>query len=326
MFDSIVFEDETILHTAVDADRHFSQAENNAFSTLRHYYKEQQEDVNYRLEGHAKTLFPAFISSTAREQLLYLEVFGLLDAGENYFTKRKNYPSYLFLHTYAGAGELHYEGKTYALREGDSFLIDCTREQEYFTTSSHWSISNLHFNGPTADLFYQAFFSDGSPVVRHSSTSPYQNDVEQLLMISQGTAQDRDLHVSVALETLLLHLIEEKRKKQPCIPPQILQLQNYLESNFSRKISLDELEAELHISKYHLSREFKRYTGYSIGTYLCELRMNRAQYLLTNTALPTGLISQMVGFANYSNFYTTFRKQTGLSPLELRQSAGIVTK
>ncbi len=296
-----------------------AQSNASQYSDLKAYYEEQPEDVDFRLAGKARSIFPGIVTSRAREHLLYLQVFCLLDASMGYYTQRCNYNSYLLLHTYDGQGKLEYDGHTYTLCQGDSFLIDCSKFQRYYTSGSHWNVSNLHFNGNPSKLLYNVFYEDSCPVVHHSSSSPYQADIEHLLLESQSSSLQRDIHVSLALETLLIHLIDEKNKSGNKVPDYIIYLQKYLDSNFAKQLSLDELSAFTNISKYHLSREFHKYIGYSINEYIIELRLSRAEYLLSNSPLSIGQIADITGFTNYTNFYNLFRKKYHMTPREYQR-------
>ncbi len=88
----------------------------------------------------------------------------------------------------------------------------------------------------------------------------------------------------------------------------------YMESNYTSPLSLDDLSSFAGVSKYHLSREFKKRTGFSPGDYLIELRMNRACFLLTGTTLTVEAISRMSGFGNYPNFLKLFKKEREQHP------------
>ena len=115
-----------------------------------------------------------------------------------------------------------------------------------------------------------------------------------------------------------MDLIKEKNKDLLNVPDYIRYLQRYLESNFTKRLTLDELADFAGLSKYHLEREFKKYIGYSVNAYLIELRLSRACFLLSNTQLTIGQISDISGFSNYANFLKLFKDRKGVSPKEYR--------
>lgn len=79
------------------------------------------------------------------------------------------------------------------------------------------------------------------------------------------------------------------------IPQNIRFLIKYMENNYQSHMSLDYLAEFACINKYYLSREFKKYTGFSPNDYLISLRINAAKNLLLNTALPAAKIAHEVG-------------------------------
>ena len=73
------------------------------------------------------------------------------------------------------------------------------------------------------------------------------------------------------------------------------------------------------MSKYHLSRIFKKYTGFSPYEYLLNERLTQGKTLLQNTRLSVEEIAQRVGFNSASHFIRMFRKYEGLTPLQFRK-------
>ncbi|WP_265821268.1 AraC family transcriptional regulator [Geovibrio ferrireducens] len=88
---------------------------------------------------------------------------------------------------------------------------------------------------------------------------------------------------------------------------------DYLEENYSRNISLDELSRLAGMSKFHLLRSFTRQNGISPYGYLSTVRIDKSKKMLkeglslVDTALETG-------FSDQSHFSNVFKKFTGLTP------------
>lgn len=96
---------------------------------------------------------------------------------------------------------------------------------------------------------------------------------------------------------------------------------DYMNSHLSDKnISIKLLADEVYLTPTYLSSLFKKTTGSTIGQYLTEIRMNRAQELLMDTGLKLYQIAEMVGFEDANYFAKTFKKKTGMLPSEYRES------
>ena len=92
----------------------------------------------------------------------------------------------------------------------------------------------------------------------------------------------------------------------------------YIHSNFGKKITLELLASDMHLSREYLSRYFKRYTGKNISETLLEVRMYHAKEMLITTTHAVADIGLYCGYTSSSNFQKAFKKYTGMSPREFR--------
>ena len=99
------------------------------------------------------------------------------------------------------------------------------------------------------------------------------------------------------------------------------QILHYINHHFTEPISLDDLAAHFYISKYHLLREFKEYTGTTVHQYLISKRVVYAQLLLQHGASPMQA-AQDCGFTDYAGFFRAFRRLASASPQEYAKTLG----
>jgi AraC family transcriptional regulator of arabinose operon len=93
---------------------------------------------------------------------------------------------------------------------------------------------------------------------------------------------------------------------------------HWLEQHLHEPLELDRLAHDMHLSKHHLSRLFKRSTGSTIGEYLTVIRIQRACRLLETSDRSVEQISLDVGIGNTSYFCEIFKKAMGSTPLQYR--------
>lgn len=93
----------------------------------------------------------------------------------------------------------------------------------------------------------------------------------------------------------------------------------YMQNNYSRDISLDEVSAAVNISPYYFSKIFKEDVGEGFVEYLTRIRMDKAKELLTTTECSMKEICSMVGYADPNYFSRTFKKNVGVTPTEYKQ-------
>ncbi|MGI5894812.1 MAG: AraC family transcriptional regulator [Candidatus Merdivicinus sp.] len=94
----------------------------------------------------------------------------------------------------------------------------------------------------------------------------------------------------------------------------------YINENFNNDISLDSLSEQFFVSKYHLSREFKRLVGTSVYRYIIQKRLIMAKQKMLAGFSPT-IVYCNCGFGDYANFYRAFRAEYGISPKEFCEEA-----
>lgn len=88
---------------------------------------------------------------------------------------------------------------------------------------------------------------------------------------------------------------------------------DYLESNFAKSITLDELSRLMNMSKYHFLRSFTRQKGISPYSYLITIRIGKAKKMLEQGISPLE-VALRTGFSDQSHFSNHFKKLIGLTP------------
>lgn len=281
------------------------------------------KDCSFVLDGVSRVsqFFP--ISAMAREHFLYIQSFSYWKAGPAYFTKRRALDSFVLVYTYDGSGELLYRGKKHILEKGDLFWIDCRELHQYRTLVAPWRHGVLHFQGAAAEPLYHSFLEQNGASVHLDSAVDCQRQLEKLLKAHTAINPYREYQVSAILTSLLLSILTENaayRNAQESMPDQIRDVVYYLNRAYTKDFSLDHLADSFAISKYHLCRSFKKYTGFTVNEYVTQLRLEQAKDLLRTTTLPANRIGALVGIADENYFYRLFRKHTGQSPHKYRKS------
>lgn len=93
----------------------------------------------------------------------------------------------------------------------------------------------------------------------------------------------------------------------------------YINANFHKEISLDDVSREVDISPYYFSKIFKEETGKNFIEYVTEIRMEKAKELLQSSTLSMKEICGEVGYADPNYFSRTFKKNVGLTPTEYKE-------
>ena len=93
----------------------------------------------------------------------------------------------------------------------------------------------------------------------------------------------------------------------------------YIQQNYTRSFSLEELSETIGVSKSYLSRIFKMDTGIPLWDYLNRYRIQKAKELLLITDESITAIAADVGYEDTSYFSRVFHEIAGCSPRAYRQ-------
>lgn len=154
-------------------------------------------------------------------------------------------------------------------------------------------------------------------------------DVAVLLNLLLREAQhERDgsgLACQNLLEVLLIHIFRmQKVLPAPFTATKMTKecglIKRYLDSNFADPITLDQLAALAHMSKYYLVHAFTKYTGLSPISYLNAKRLETSRDLLSTTDYSIAQVASLVGFSSQSYFAQVFKKESGMTPAQYRKN------
>lgn len=96
----------------------------------------------------------------------------------------------------------------------------------------------------------------------------------------------------------------------------------YIEENYFKSVSLEKAADVVGLNPVYLSYLFKKIKKVNFSEYLNEVRLKKAEELLTDSTLKIGEISEQIGYKDARYFSSLFKKRTGMSPNEYRNKEG----
>ncbi len=108
--------------------------------------------------------------------------------------------------------------------------------------------------------------------------------------------------------------------KRDAASEKILEVVKYINSNFAEPLSLTMLSERFFIVPTHLSRLFRRVTGFTYAEYVNRVRIRHGAKLLLETKKTVTEIALASGFNSSNHFCKIFKSVMGCSPLQYRQS------
>lgn len=117
-------------------------------------------------------------------------------------------------------------------------------------------------------------------------------------------------YVHISLEYLTFSTSQQSIVRTVC---------NYIDNHYHDNLNRDSIGKIVYLNPDYVARVFKIKMGISPGNYIINKRLEVAKDLLVHTKLPVNLISEKVGYCNYSYFTKLFGREIGCTPLEYRK-------
>lgn len=275
-------------------------------------------DLSYTLSHYGDAFFPSMFS---RKNLLYLQLLCSATFTKNHYTKRNELPSYLLAQTFFGKGILRYRQKEYELYPDDLFLIDCRDQHEYFAVSEDgWGYRFLHFEGSAMPGYYSQIAANHNVKFTFNKSSRFQDLFKELILVNYHAEPDKEIITNRILTDMITEILCQCPQYQDQkLPKPIEDLCDFLQNTFREKLTLDQIAEEVGLSKYYMSREFKRYVGKTIFQYIIDCRISLAQRLLRYSDMAINEIAEYVGFEDHNGFYRAFSQREDMSPSAYRK-------
>lgn len=144
---------------------------------------------------------------------------------------------------------------------------------------------------------------------------------EEMLHEFHYAALDRDVVGNLILSRLEFEL-ERSRSlaRTQAVPTQLSLATDFINRNYARPLSLDDVAKAADVSVSHLHMLFRAHLGESPHQYLIQKRLRIAGHALATGNSSIKVVAAEVGYPNAENFCRAFRKFFGRSASEYRQA------
>lgn len=229
---------------------------------------------------------------------------------------------YLIHYIISGEGFYQVKGSKHHLQAGDCFLVYPNTEVTYYADEKNpWEYAWVGFTGSDAAIMLQATdFSKSSPVIYNTPDGDILQN--QLLKIydARGSEFVHAVEMTGRLYTTLAILMHNAQKTPDANTAQsyVQKSIEYISSNYSYPITVEDIASYVGLSRSHLFRSFQTVLQQSPKEYLTEFRIKQACYLLEHSELSITAIANSIGFDNSLYFSKAFHKARGMAPKEWR--------
>lgn len=143
----------------------------------------------------------------------------------------------------------------------------------------------------------------------------------EMLLVEENNTNDFSIEYKKTLLNLLIITIlrQSKPKTQDTPGNRIIRIINFIHNNYKDDLNLEVLSKKFFISKFHLSREFKKVTQKTVVQYINKTRIMNAQRKIMETKKTLTEISHETGFSSLTHFNRVFKKETKQTPSRYRK-------
>jgi AraC-like DNA-binding protein len=270
-------------------------------------------------------------SAFTREHFLYLQEAGYLKSLKPHLSTRQGLSSYLFVIVLSGTGTVTYReplakgtgGTKRTVSAGDCFFLDCRGAYTHISSADDpWELMWIHFHGAQADAYYQYFREQHSFYFHTSHVAELTASIQSIITCHERKNENTDILTAQQITNILTAICTEPMGaggSNTALSSKLSDILQYLDAHYTEDISLDGLAEQFYISKYYLSREFKKEFGTTIIQYLLTKKITNAKELLRYSNSSIEEIARLCGIDDASYFNKVFRKIEGCTASEYRK-------
>jgi transcriptional regulator GlxA family with amidase domain len=202
-----------------------------------------------------------------------------------------------------------------------AFLLASTGLLNGKKCATHWMAeNNFRKMFPEVNLVTEKVITDEHGLYSSGGAFSYTNLI--LYLIEKYAGRDiailsaKVFALDIDREDQLSFIIFQGQKDHE--DDQIKKAQEFIEKNFQDKITVDQLASMLAIGRRNLERRFKKATSNTVSEYIQRVKIEAAKMSLESSYENVNEVMYKVGYNDTKAFRTTFKKITGLSPLDYR--------
>lgn len=256
------------------------------------------------------------------EKLLYI---GRIIERENWSFPSHHHPHWSeAIFVVKGEGVVTISGERYAVQEGDLLVYNQgIIHAEYSSTTNPLETYYCGIAHPNRSLLIPM---EHRPIIK---TKDNRATIESLFFLLYEESEHQRQAFQEASEYLLMTLMiwvkrlseqEQFSKKLDRDSDSLaIRIKEYLDLNYLRHISLNDIANAFHMNSYYLSHVFHSKYDDSPIHYILNRRMGEAKQLLVQTKMKVSEIAQLLGYENANYFTILFKRIMGESPSQFRQ-------
>lgn len=259
----------------------------------------------------------------ARSTFFYIQEAGCIKSDDSASIHCQNLQAFMLVAVISGHGRLTVGNDSFLLSKGDCFFIDC-RVPHFFKNSgcAPWELMWIYFSGSSSEQYYEYFLSQSKNVFRTPYFDKVVSAMTQIIEINENKSSNAEIMTSkliVDLLTIALTSNTADDQYASALGQKLAAVHEYIDESFSEELSLEKIASKFYISKFHLTREYKKIYGMTIFQHIITARINYGKKLLRFSDKSIEEIAHLCGFNDQSYFARQFKKSENLTCFSYRK-------
>lgn len=231
-----------------------------------------------------------------------------------------------------GSVEVQIEPETYNLKKGDFLLINANKRHSWRATEEKILLASFQINFTMLAEYMgtnQLLFWCNTTADKNESYEQLKRVLDQMLNRFYDKEKEGAIYLnSIYYEAIYLLVAyfmikaDDVRMKENFTPDnsRIFEIQNYVQANYQKQLSLNDLAQKLYLSNAYLSKYIKKHFGLSFLEYVNNIRLFHAVDELVYSEKKITRIALDNGFPTTAAFNKAFKEIYNMTPSAYRST------
>lgn len=202
-----------------------------------------------------------------------------------------------------------------------AFLLASTGLLKGKKCATHWLAANeFRKTFPDIDLVEDKIMTDENGI--YSSGGAYSSLNLILYLVEKFAGRDTAVFCAKAFQIDIQRNSQSPfmifRGQKEHDDEAVKKAQEYIEINFHDKLTVGSLADKFALSRRNFERRFKKATSNTVAEYIQRVKIEAAKLSLESSGENVNEVMYKIGYSDPKSFRGTFKKITGLSPLQYR--------
>lgn len=219
----------------------------------------------------------------------------------------------------------HTEGAEIASICLGAFLLAATGLLDGKTATTHWIGAPMFRKMyPSVDLLDDKIIVDNNRI--YSSGGAFSFTSLMIYLVEKFFDHQAAMLIS---KVFLIHVHDSRQQSYAIMHHQkshgdkeIAAVQEYIEDFYMKRLSNEQMAANVNMSVRTLMRRFKKATGNTPYEYVQRMRIEAAKKMFENTDAGIEQASLQIGYEDFSAFRKVFKRIVGITPMDYKRKYG----